>query len=64
MTTNTLPTWQEKPFEPEETIVFCDEQYTVVKNFGRSGVVRDADGDTYEMAWRFGGEDCKRVEVQ
>lgn len=51
--------WVIKPFEPGEVIEFVGDRYTVVQNFGSTGLVTDG-ADLYAFHWRFGGEDCIR----
>ena len=53
-----------QPFESGEVIIFCEDEYMVVDNFGDSGKVRyPNDRDIFSFKWRFEGEDCKRKMV-
>jgi len=50
-----------KPFESGEVIIFCDDEYIVVDNYGDYGKVRNPDHpEVFTFQWRFEGEDCKR----
>lgn len=56
---------QDKPFTPGETIEFCDDQYVVISNHGRSGTVREVGKGGKQISpfyWTFEGTDCRRVE--
>jgi hypothetical protein len=55
--------WQEKPFEPGEIIIFCDEEYVVISNYGDSGKVAYENdiNNVFSFRWRFEGEDCVRT---
>jgi len=60
-TTNT-----EKPFEPGETIDYCDDHYVVISNHGNSGTVQEV-GSTqqiYPFYWNFKDAECRRVISQ
>jgi hypothetical protein len=56
---------QEKPFEPGETIDFCDDHYIVEANHGKSGTVREPGQTGVQISpfyWTFQGVDCRRVK--
>lgn len=57
----------DKPFERGEVIVFCEEEYVVMENYGLSGKVhvygfeQNIIGNFY---WDFYGEACVRKETE
>lgn len=57
---------KDKPFEPGETIDYCDDHYVVVANHGNSGTVREVGTGGRQISpfyWHFDGADCRRVET-
>jgi hypothetical protein len=57
---------KDKPFEPNETIAFCDDEYVVIANHGNSGTVREAGTGGRQLSpfyWTFQGAECTRVET-
>lgn len=51
---------KQHPFEPGEIIIYCDEEYEVIDNYGTSGTVKDAGGDLAKFWWEAYGEVCRR----
>lgn len=45
-----------RPFKPGDRVSYCDEEATVVENYGNSGLVRFDDNTTCAWYWRFQGE--------
>jgi hypothetical protein len=53
---------EQQPFQPGDIIDFCGEHYTVLQNYGRSGMVQDAGGDLINpFYWKFDGAECRLV---
>jgi hypothetical protein len=64
MNTTTLgSTNADQPFQPGETIDYCDEHYVVEANYGNSGTVRELHGTSRisPFYWTFDGAACRRV---
>lgn len=49
----------ERDFKKGDIIVFCDEEFEVLENYGRSGKVKEVYGETIirNFYWNYGG--CK-----
>lgn len=43
---------------PGDIIRFADEEYEVLENYGRDGLVRCSEGGRVSFRWHFEGEDC------
>lgn len=63
MTTAVKSTNDDKPFEPGETIEFCDDHFVVEQNYGTTGRVRiPGTSQVLErFCWTFEGVKCTRV---
>ena len=47
-------------FEAGDVVGFCGEEGTVVRNYGRDGIV-DCYGDRVKWSWIFGGEKVQLI---
>lgn len=59
-----MSTNADKPFEPGEVIIWCEEEYTVVANYGTSGTVKynipGADEHLGNFYWNYCGTIAER----
>lgn len=55
---------EERNFKKGDIIVFCDEEFEVLDNYGNSGKVKEAYGDTVinNFYWNYGGCRCELVK--
>lgn len=54
--------YEKMDFESGDIIKWCDERYTVLRNYGSSGRVKDGAGQIIEpFYWSFGGIKSERI---